>query len=156
MVAVGSDERHIASSPVFRRVVRLAVRVALLVALVWLARQFLKRWVEGPANPASSPDWPAIPSAPVVTPPRPAPAPSDASAGKVPDALRRAAPTSSAKAWVRPQADGSAPPTHPVKAKVSSRIYRVPGMASYDRSTADRCYPSAEAAEADGFSKAKR
>jgi hypothetical protein len=57
---------------------------------------------------------------------------------------------------VKPQADGSAPSSHPIKAKLSSRIYHLPGMAFYERTTADRCYASPEAAEADGFSRAKR
>jgi hypothetical protein len=48
------------------------------------------------------------------------------------------------------------PPTHPVKAKLSTRLYREPGTAAYDRARPDRCYVSPEAAEADGFKRAKR
>jgi hypothetical protein len=43
-----------------------------------------------------------------------------------------------------------------VKAKRSSKLYREPDAAAYDRSRPDRCYVSAEAAEADGFTRAKR
>lgn len=58
--------------------------------------------------------------------------------------------------WVAPSEHGSVPATHPVKAKLASRIYHLPGMSFYDRTNPDRCYVSAEAAEADGFSRAKR
>jgi hypothetical protein len=58
--------------------------------------------------------------------------------------------------WVDPQANGSCPPTHPVKAKLSSKIFHVPGGLAYDRTTPDRCYRDADAAESDGFRAAKR
>lgn len=58
--------------------------------------------------------------------------------------------------WVAPDSSGAAPSTHPVKVKLSSRIYREPGASGYDRTRPDRCYTSAEAAEADGFVRAKR
>jgi hypothetical protein len=58
-------------------------------------------------------------------------------------------------AWVEP--DGKVcPPTHPVKAKMSSRLYHLPGMLAYDRTVPDRCYVDPAAAEADGFTRAKR
>jgi hypothetical protein len=43
-----------------------------------------------------------------------------------------------------------------VKAKRSTRLYREPGTAAYDRSSPDRCYASPQAAEADGYARAKR
>lgn len=46
--------------------------------------------------------------------------------------------------------------THPVKAKLGSRVYRVPGMPMYERTVADRCYTTVEAAETDGFNRAAR
>ena len=52
--------------------------------------------------------------------------------------------------------DGSCPASHPVKAKLASGIFHVPGGANYDRTKADRCYLSAEAAESDGLRPAKR
>ena len=58
-------------------------------------------------------------------------------------------------AWVEP-VGGTCPPTHPVKAKLSSLIYHLPGMVAYDRTRANRCYTDAAAAEADGFVRAKR
>ena len=59
-------------------------------------------------------------------------------------------------AWLAPEEPGMCPPTHPVKAKLSTRLYREPGTAAYDRARPDRCYVSSEAAEADGFRRAKR
>ena len=46
--------------------------------------------------------------------------------------------------------------THPVKAKLASGIYHVPGGGNYDRTKPDRCYVDADAAEADGLRAAKR
>jgi hypothetical protein len=57
-------------------------------------------------------------------------------------------------AWVEP-ADGACPATHPVKGKLSSGIFHVPGGANYDRTRADRCYTDPGAAEADGLRGAK-
>lgn len=57
--------------------------------------------------------------------------------------------------WVEP-VGGTCPSTHPVKAKMASRIFHLPGMAAYDRTSADRCYSDAAAAESDGLRPAKR
>jgi len=57
--------------------------------------------------------------------------------------------------WTEPH-DGGCPASHPVKAKVASHIFHVPGGQSYDRTRADRCYVDAAAAVADGFRPAKR
>ena len=59
-------------------------------------------------------------------------------------------------AFVDPGADGECPLTHPVKAKLASGIYHVPGGGNYERTKPDRCYSTAEAAEADGLRPAKR
>jgi hypothetical protein len=56
--------------------------------------------------------------------------------------------------WVEPAGD-ACPATHPVKAKLASGIFHVPGSANYERTRADRCYPSAVAAEADGLRASK-
>jgi hypothetical protein len=58
--------------------------------------------------------------------------------------------------WVEPAESGACPANHPVKAKLASGIYHVPGGANYARTQADRCYLSAEAAEADGLRASKR
>lgn len=59
-------------------------------------------------------------------------------------------------AWTEPDADGGCPAGFPVKAKLKSKIYHSPGQLNYDRTTPDRCYADAAAAEADGLRPAKR
>ena len=59
------------------------------------------------------------------------------------------------EAWVEP-GDGACPVSHPIKGKVASGIFHVPGGQNYERTRADRCYPSAASAEADGLRQAKR
>lgn len=63
-----------------------------------------------------------------------------------------AAPTAP---WVAPEGR-ECPATHPVKAKLASKLYHLPGMLAYDRTVPDRCYVDPAAAEADGFARAKR
>ena len=58
-------------------------------------------------------------------------------------------------AWLEP-VEGDCPETHPVKAKMNSGIYHLPGGLSYDRTHPDRCYRDAASAEADGLRPAKR
>ncbi len=58
--------------------------------------------------------------------------------------------------WVDAADNGACPTHHPVKAKLASGIFHLPGAANYTRTNADRCYVSAEAAEADGLRAAKR
>lgn len=57
--------------------------------------------------------------------------------------------------WVAP-VEGSCPEGYPVKAKLGSGIFHLPGMSAYDRTTPDRCYPNGDAAVADGLRVAKR
>jgi hypothetical protein len=57
--------------------------------------------------------------------------------------------------WVEPTGD-RCPDTHPLKAKLSSKIFQVPGMFAYDRTKPDRCYSDEVTATADGFTKAKK
>jgi hypothetical protein len=59
-----------------------------------------------------------------------------------------------AKAWLEP-IDGGCPASHPVKAKLTSGIYHLPGGLNYERTSPDRCYHDAGAAEADGLRGAK-
>jgi hypothetical protein len=58
--------------------------------------------------------------------------------------------------WSDPHDDGSCPVTHPVKAKLASGVFHLPGMANYERTKADRCYPDADTARADDLRQAKR
>ena len=64
--------------------------------------------------------------------------------------VKKAVPT-----WVDPKGD-ICPKAHPVKAKLSSKIFQIPGMFAYDRTKPDRCYRDPDAAENDGFRAAKR
>ena len=57
--------------------------------------------------------------------------------------------------WVEP-VDGACPVSHPIKGNDGSKIFHVPGGSSYDRTAPERCYASAEDAEADGYRQAKR
>jgi len=59
------------------------------------------------------------------------------------------------QAWV--ESTGTVCPTsHPVKAKLASRLYHLPGMSAYARTKPDRCYPDETSAQADGLVKARR
>jgi len=58
--------------------------------------------------------------------------------------------------WVDPLPDGSCPVSHPVKGKLMSGLFHVPGGFNYPRTKADRCYLDAAAAEADGLRASKR
>ena len=57
--------------------------------------------------------------------------------------------------WIEPAPSGACPAHHPVKAKLASGIFHVPGGANYARTQPDRCYVSAEAAESDGLRQSK-
>lgn len=114
---------------------------AVTVGTVYLLTQWLRArrartglvWEEpDPVGPAARPAAARSASAPPAEAPRPGPA-----------------------AWIEP-VDGGCPPSHPVKAKLSSGIYHVPGGLSYARTRPDRCYRDAAAAEADGLRAARR
>lgn len=57
--------------------------------------------------------------------------------------------------WVTP-VDGECPDGFPIKAKLSSGIFHLPGMSAYGRTHPDRCYASADDALLDGLRAAKR
>jgi hypothetical protein len=59
------------------------------------------------------------------------------------------------RSWVEP-VDGTCPTSHPVKAKLASKIFHLPGMLNYERTRPDRCYADADAATTDGLRPAKR
>jgi hypothetical protein len=82
-------------------------------------------------------------------------APAKKAAPKKAPAKKAAAKRAPVQAWVDP--DGSVCPTsHPVKAKLASKIFHLPGMLNYERTKPDRCYLDAAKAEADGLRAAKR
>jgi len=88
---------------------------------------------------------------PFPSPPRPEIREREVDGGEAADAP----PSQPASApWVEPDG-GACPATHPVKAKLASGIFHVPGGANYARTQPDRCYVSAEAAESDGLRQSK-
>ena len=52
--------------------------------------------------------------------------------------------------WVAAN-DGVCPQSHPIKAKLSSKIFHPPASRNYSRTKADRCYPDEASAQADGL-----
>jgi hypothetical protein len=70
-------------------------------------------------------------------------------------AAKRPGRGATAPAWVEPVGN-TCPPSHPVKAKLSSRLFHLPGMFAYERTRPDRCYRDEDAAAADGLRRAKR
>jgi len=73
-----------------------------------------------------------------------------------PDGVPVADAPTAGPSHVEPTADGECPDGYPIKAKLSSKIFHSPGQLNYDRTTPDRCYVDAAAAEADGMRAAKR
>ena len=139
--------------------------MGLLVGLLGGAIAAALKMVQGRASSAPAPvtpaPWTPIPDAePVVVPQRPRP---DVSIADLQEAPVKKAPAKKAAApkpkklepWVEP-VDGECPPTHPVKGKMTSKIYHLPGGFNYARTRPDRCYLDAAAAEADGLRPAKR
>ena len=166
--------------------VKTGLLVAVLLALMKLVQARRGRAEDewAPAGPESWPpvqDTVDVePPAPVV--PRPTPPVKKAPAQKIPAARKGAAnkkapgtrkapgtkrapaakkiraeapPTSGRITWVGPTGR-ICPPSHPVKAKLSSRIFHLPGMAAYNRTTPDRCYVDESSAVEDGFTRSKR
>jgi hypothetical protein len=131
-------------------------RIGLLVGIVGAAAAALRRLAQGRRiGPAANPPVPTSAALGPDTQPvrEPEAPPVGPSPGEAPPA--EAAVTTTPVAWVGPEG-GACPATHPVKAKLASRIYHVEGMANYGRTVPDRCYADEGAAEADGFRRARR
>ncbi len=114
---------------------RWLFRLLFLAAVAGLLVTLVRRRNVG-AEPTARPVWPPLDDA------------KDA-AGTVADDIPPSA------RWSDP-VEKACPPGFEVKVKLASGIYHLPGMFAYDRTIPDRCYASAEAAEADGFRAAKR
>ncbi len=98
------------------------------------------------------------PTAVVEPEPEPAAAPAKKAVRKTAKAAKKAAPAKKAarlEPWVNP-ASGICPTTHPVKAKMGSGIFHLPGGLNYERTVPDRCYESPAAAESDGLRASRR
>ena len=118
---------------------RWLFRLLFLVAVLGLLVTMIRRR-NGEAEPALRPSWPRLDD-------------TDAADRNVVAAIGEDVPPS--RRWSDP-VEKACPPGFEVKVKLASGIYHVPGMFAYDRTIPDRCYASAEAAEADGFRAAKR
>jgi hypothetical protein len=99
----------------------------------------------GAAEPTATPRR-ASGVAPITTTTDPKPA--------TPAAPQAFAASATAAVWVEP-VDGACPDGFPIKANDNSGIYHVPGGRFYERTRPERCYPTAEAAEADGYRRSK-
>jgi len=168
-----------------RRSFRIGLRLGILAGVVWAVTKMLQsRQAEAPAF-EPTPWTPApVPSAPTPPPPAPAapqpeatpavaptpartPPPAKAAPPKkappakaapakaVKKAAKKAARTVPKPAWVEPVGN-VCPPSHPIKVKLASRIFHVPGLLAYDRTNPDRCYTDERSAASDGFTRAKR
>ena len=115
--------------------VGIFVRRTLAIAVLAVAIGAAVRWWRDRAATSPSIDPPVWP-------------PLEPSVSAAPD------PASPA-AWLESLDDGSAPSGHPVKVRESSGIFHVPGGRFYDRTHADRCYATTDAAEADGYRRSK-
>jgi hypothetical protein len=158
----------------FRRLFRFALVIGAAAAVykVVQARRPSPDLPQGDAWPPTPRPAPK-PATAATPPPAPAPAPEKAAATPATAAAKAASAPSAAKAapapkkapakkaaqngagWVEP-VDGTCPTTHPVKGKLTSLIYHLPGMTAYARTVPDRCYRDEDAAQADGLRKAKR
>jgi hypothetical protein len=144
--------------PVLRRSFRLLVTLGAVGGVVVLVRKVLSAGepvaatTPTPVPPLPREEWPPLqpdhsadeaPASNGLEPDPDAPQPTEVATAD-PDA-----------AWVDP-VDEACPATHPVKAKMASKIFHVPGGLSYERTKPDRCYRDAASAEADGLRAAKR
>jgi hypothetical protein len=121
--------RHHVKADRVRSVIRRLLRIGLLLGVVAAIAVALSRLLESRTQPA------------------------DLSTGEPTEPWPRLSDPS--PSWVEPTG-AMCPTSHPVKAKLSSKIFHLPGSASYDRTHPDRCYVDADAAEADGLRAAKR
>lgn len=116
----------------------------------WFESQRSDTGLSWEAQPAPFPPQPRVDNPPVPATPvsKAEPVTSTEPAGA------QAAPPGG-DGWVEPT-DGACPASHPVKAKMSSKIFHVEGGLNYERTHPDRCYRDAAAAEADGLRKSAR
>ncbi len=108
-------------------VLRRTALLTLLTLAVVAAISSLRRRNEL-AEPVAAPEWPEF------------------------DRIESGAP---ATTWVPAAGDDVVPDGFPVKVKVSSGIFHVPGGRFYERTKADRWYATTGAAEADGYRRSK-
>ncbi len=162
--------------------ITLLRRLLLLALLGAIGGAIVTWWRERTAPPApAQPEWPPLGSTPAASTGASSPAAtssetssSERSASPADVASRPADDSSSSSVvnalvdapdarpngsdggtWVEPNDDGSCPISHPIKANDNSGIFHVPDGSFYERTKAERCYTTAEAAIADGYRQAK-
>jgi len=126
---------------VIRRAFRIGLLLGVIGAVAFALAKLLENQDHGAATTPGRPSepWPRLTSDPAVAAPP----------------ITHPVPDPAAPTWVEPTG-GACPTTHPVKAKLASKIFHLPGMANYERTKPDRCYVDAAGAEADGLRPAKR
>jgi hypothetical protein len=133
---------------VLRRLFRIGLTLGLLGGVAFALTKAL-----GGKRPGSADRGPSVrPLAPEAWPPL---QPDPVLAEHEPSTHLEPDPEAPALLWVEPSGD-VCPTSHPVKGKLSSKIFHLPGMLNYDRTKPDRCYRDGDAAEADGLRPAKR
>jgi hypothetical protein len=133
-----------------------ALRRTMLLTLVALGVGAAVSWWRSQATtptPAQPPQWPDWPERSNATTKSGESGAADADAAH--PTTTEATSDAAEPAWLPANDDGSTPAGHPVKVKESSGIFHVPGGRFYDRTKPDRCYPTAAAAEADGYRRSK-
>lgn len=138
-----------------RRLFRLAILAGVAAGVVAAVRALTSDKDPLPAPAPPSEPWPPLPPEPATTAATPS-APSEPTAMPEPSGVPVADAPAGGPSYVEPTADGGCPDGYPIKAKLSSKIFHSPGQLNYDRTTPDRCYVDAAAAEADGMRAAKR
>jgi hypothetical protein len=152
---------------VLRRSFRFGLTAGVLLGLAFALVKVLggRRTSEPEPAPFPARAWPRLEPDPDVVPasrstslepdPEAPSPPARKPAAKKATAEKAAAKANASSAWVEPSGD-VCPTSHPVKAKLSSKIFHLPGMLNYDRTKPDRCYRDGGSAEADGLRPAKR
>ncbi|MDH3753883.1 MAG: hypothetical protein OEU32_08415 [Acidimicrobiia bacterium] len=131
---------------------RLFRRLLVLVGIAGIASVIAKKRQERDraAAPVGEAEWPPLAMAGTS-----AQGSTNGSAGETASAGAESADEPATdQPWV-PSDDGACPASHPVKGNENSGIYHVPGGLAYERTRAERCYISPEAAEADGYRASK-
>ncbi len=149
------------------RSLRCLLRLVVVAALLAVAIGILRRRQRGDGDSAAPAEWPpldlegSISGGPGAQVERAAsralevaPSVEVAHAPSVEIEPASAARAAVVTPWVEPTG-GACPDSHPVKAKLSSKIFHVPGGANYQRTKADRCYLDPAGAEADGFRRSR-
>lgn len=154
-----------------RRLIRGLFKLGLLAGLGYVAYRLIAQQAPAGDEPFTAAPSRTPPAEPVRTgarpgagtkpagATRPASAPSQPTPAPKPGGVRSIGVGEVADTvlkWVEPNDDGSCPPTHPVKAKLESGIFHVPGGRHYERVTPDRCYRDADGAVADGLRPSKQ